>query len=415
MSPTLQLVLALGIIIFVAKSMGYVSVRLGQPAVLGELLAGLVLGPTMLNLFQPPIFSDKHLTEVIFELGDLGVIFLMFIAGLEVDLKAMIQAGRVSTLTGVLGVFAPIALAIPIGIIFGLSLSEGIFIGIILAATSVSISAQTLMELNVLRSRVGISLLGAAVFDDILVVLGLSAFTALVLAETPGGLERIIVVLTRMALFLFLASALGWLVLPRASRRITNLPISQGLIAFTIVVILLYGWAAEELGGMAGITGAFLAGLLFARSSVKERIESGIVSLAYGLFVPIFFINVGLTANLRELWGNAFWLFVAMTGVAVLGKVIGAGSGALLGGLNRQEALQLGIGMMSRGEVGLIVASVGVAQGLIDEVIFSAVVGVVIITTLLTPPLLRASFSKTPSPARESGVEVRPAAKGETE
>ncbi len=415
MTPFLQFSLAMALLISAAKVGGYLSYRLGQPSVLGELLVGLLLGPTLVDILHIPYFTDKHLAEVITEMADLGVMLLMFLAGLELHFSDLLKTGKVAAFSGVLGVVFPLLLGTAVGQAFGMALADSIFVGLILAATSVSISAQTLIELGVLRSRVGIALLGAAVFDDILVVLGLSAFTALVLAETPGGLERIIVVLTRMVLFLFLASALGWLVLPRASRRITNLPISQGLIAFTIVVILLYGWAAEELGGMAGITGAFLAGLLFARSSVKERIESGIVSLAYGLFVPIFFINVGLTANLRELWGNAFWLFVAMTGVAVLGKVIGAGSGALLGGLNRQEALQLGIGMMSRGEVGLIVASVGVAQGLIDEVIFSAVVGVVIITTLLTPPLLRASFSKTPSPARESGVEVRPAAKGETE
>jgi Kef-type K+ transport system membrane component KefB len=242
---------------------------------------------------------------------------------------------------------------------------------------------------------VGISLLGAAVFDDILVVLGLSLFTALVITEATGGLVTVLGVIGRMALFLGVAAVLGWVVLPKASRRVSKLPVSQGLIAFTMVTLLLYGWAAEELGGMAAITGAFLAGLLFARSPVKERIESGISALAYGLFVPIFFINVGLTADLRALIGSTFWLFVVMTIVAMVGKIIGAGAGALIGGLSRQESLQIGIGMMSRGEVGLIVATVGVTQGLIDEVAFAAVVGVVIITTLLTPPLLRASFANS--------------------
>jgi Kef-type K+ transport system membrane component KefB len=252
------------------------------------------------------------------------------------------------------------------------------------------------MELKVLRSRVGISLLGAAVFDDILVVLGLSIFAAL--ASSTTGLSSILITMLRMVLFMGLATGLGILILPHASRKIHTLPISQGLVAFVVVIILLYGWSAEEFGSMAAITGAFLAGLVLARSPVKERIESGIVSLAYGLFVPIFFINVGLTANARDLVGPSFWLFLAMTLIAIVGKVVGAGLGAWWGGMTRREALQVGIGMMSRGEVGLIVATVGIAQGWIPDEAFSAIVGVVVVTTLLTPPLLRASFDK-PIPA----------------
>ena len=198
-----------------------------------------------------------------------------------------------------------------------------------------------------------------------------------------------------MILYLAVATALGMFLLPTLSRMVKNLPVSQGLVAFTIVIVLLYGWAAEELGNMAAITGSFLAGLSFARSPVKERIESGILPLAYGLFIPIFFINVGLTANAHELIGESFWLFLAMTIVAIISKVVGAGLGGELGGLNRREALQLGIGMMSRGEVGLIVASVGISQGVIPQSIFSSVVGVVVITTLMTPPLLRLSFRKS--------------------
>jgi Kef-type K+ transport system membrane component KefB len=297
--------------------------------------------------------------------------------------------------------------------------SAAIFLGLILAATSVSISAQTLMELKALRSRVGISLLGAAVFDDILVVLGLSVFTALTIAGEHSGLMDILGVALRMLLYIGVAIALGLALLPRLSRKINSLPVSQGLIAFTMVVILLYGWTAEEIGKMAAITGAFLAGLAFAQSPVKERIANGISALAYGLFVPIFFINVGLTADARQLGGETFWLFFAMTLVAVVGKVLGAGLGAWLGGFPRLEAMQLGIGMISRGEVGLIVASVGVAQGLISHSTFSAVVGVVVITTLLTPPLLRISFHKTqahpPTPQPGAPLDIQPnTPKGET-
>lgn len=415
MTPFLQLALALAILIAAAKAGGYVSYRLGQPSVLGELMVGILLGPTLVDFLHIPYFTDRHLSEVVHELAEIGVLLLMFLVGLELHLSELAKTGKVAAFTGILGVILPLLMGFGAGKLYDLTTQSAIFLGLILAATSVSISAQTLMELKVLRSRVGISLLGAAVFDDILVVLGLSLFTALVVTESPGGLATVLGVIGRMALYLGLAGVLGWFVLPKASRKISKLPISQGLIAFTMVTLLLYGWAAEELGGMAAITGAFMAGLLFARSPVKERIESGITALAYGLFVPIFFINVGLTADLHTLIGSTFWLFAVMTIVAMLGKIIGAGSGALLGGLNRREALQVGIGMMSRGEVGLIVATVGVTQGLIDQVVFAAVVGVVIITTLLTPPLLRASFVQPKSSPEKHEPENIPAAKGEPE
>jgi Kef-type K+ transport system membrane component KefB len=413
LTPFLQLALALAILIAAAKAGGYLSYRLGQPSVLGELLVGILLGPSLVDILHLSYFTDPHLPEVVHELAEIGVLLLMFLVGLELHLSDLAKTGKVAAFAGTLGVILPLLLGYGVGIAFDLTTQTAIFMGLILSATSVSISAQTLMELKVLRSRVGISLLGAAVFDDVLVVLGLSLFTALVVSEAYTGLVTILGVIGRMALFLVLASLLGWAALPKASRHITSLPVSQGLIAFTMVTLLLYGWAAVELGGMAAITGTFLAGLLLSRSPVKERIESGISTVAYGLFVPIFFINVGLTSNLRDLAGSAFWLFLVMTIVAMLGKVIGAGAGGLMGGLNRLESLQLGIGMMSRGEVGLIVATVGVAQGLIGDEVFSAVVGVVIITTLVTPPLLRASFKKPNPPSTKLSAESLPAAEGE--
>jgi Kef-type K+ transport system membrane component KefB len=181
--------------------------------------------------------------------------------------------------------------------------------------------------------------------------------------------------------------------IPNLSQRIDQLPISQGLLAFVVVVTLFYAWSAEVLGGMAAITGSFLAGLMFARSPLKERIESGVSSLAYSFFVPIFFVNVGLAANARLLSGDSLWLLLGMSAVAIVSKILGSGFGARLAGFTNLEALQLGAGMSSRGEVGLIVASVGIAEGLISTDLFAVVVGVVIITTLLTPMMLRALFS----------------------
>jgi len=393
MTPFLQLSLALLLIITVAKAGGYLSLRLGQPSVLGELLVGLLLGPSLINLLHLPFFTDEHLGEVVHELAEMGVMLLMFLAGLELQLKDLANSGKVSVLAGTLGVIFPLALGMLAGLAFGLDFLPALFVGLILSATSVSISAQTLMELKVLRSPVGVGLLGAAVYDDVLVVLGLSLFVALT-QPGAGGASGVLVVLLRMSLYLAAAIAFGWWLLPRLTRRVARLPISQGLISFAFVILLLYGWAAEVVGSMAAITGAFLAGLMFGRSPLKERIEHGISVLAYGVFVPIFFVNVGLSANLRELGGEGLLIFAVLTVVAVIGKVLGAGAGANLSGFNRLDALRLGVGMMSRGEVGLIVATVGITQGLISQEIFSSIVGVVIITTLLTPLLLRWLYAR---------------------
>lgn len=392
MTPFLQLSLALAIIIAAAKAGGYLSYKIGQPSVLGELFVGIILGPTVIDILHIPYFTDEHLPEVIHEMAEVGVLMLMFLAGLELHLSDLAKSRKVAVLAGVIGVLLPLALGIGLILFFPMDMNEAIFLGLILAATSVSISAQTLMELRVLNSRVGIGLLGAAVLDDILVVLGLSVFSALIIADSNASFLSILFIALRMILFLGLSILLGMRLFPRWLRKIDTLPISQGIVSFSVVMILLYGWAAEILGGMAAITGAFAAGLVFARSSIRERIQNGISALAYGMFVPVFFIDVGLQTNARELGGDIFWLFLAMTIVAIIGKVLGSGTGALLSGFSKQEALQMGIGMMSRGEVGLIVASIGIKQGVIPQSLFSAVVGVVIVTTLLTPPLLRASF-----------------------
>lgn len=393
MSPFLQLSLALVIIIAAAKLGGYLSYRFGQPSVLGELLVGVILGPSLLDVLHLPYFADGHVSETVHMLAEFGVLLLMFIAGLDLHLSDLARTGKVAALAGVLGVIAPVALSLVIVPLFGFEAEVTLFIGLILAATSVSISAQTLMELRVLRSRVGISLLGAAVFDDILVVLALSVFVALVIGGS-AGLGGVLLIVLQMAVFLVVATALGFLLLPeRLSRWVDRLPISHGLTAFVFTMMLLYAWSAEVLGSMAAITGAFLAGLVFARSPYKARIQESMSTLAYGLFVPVFFVNIGLGVNARLLMGDSLVLMLVLTVVAVVSKVAGSGLGARLGGLTNREALQLGVGMMSRGEVGLIVVTVGIDTGLVGQDVFASVVGMVILTTIFTPLLLRSLFA----------------------
>ena len=391
MSQFLQLAFLISIILFSAKIAGYVSIRLGQPSVLGELVVGILLGPSLLNLLGLP-FIEHSMAETIVEFSEFGVLLLMFIAGLELHFGEMQRNIRVAVSAGFLGVIFPIVLGWGTGQLFGMDPTASIFLGLTLGATSVSISAQTLIELKVLRSRVGLSLLGAAVFDDILIILFLSVFLAV---QAGGGTSPgVLMIVLRMILFIVFSILFGLWALPWLIRKTSRLPISQGLLTISLIVMFVYGIAAELFGGMAAITGAFLAGLMLGRCPEKERIEAGTHALAYGLFVPIFFVNIGLSINLRGFALESVLMTLVIIVVAVAGKWLGAGWGARLGGLAGIEAVQLGAGMISRGEVGLIVADVGIREGLIFDSEFSAIVMMVLVTTLITPPILRALFAK---------------------
>jgi len=390
----LNFILALVVIVVAAKASGYLSTRLGQPSVLGELLAGLLLGPTLLDMFHAwPVFQgDEFLAASISTIAELGVILLMLLAGLELHLPELLGAGKVAMLAGVLGVVLPLALGWGTAYLFGVNPQESLLIGLTLSATSVSISAQTLMELGVLRSRVGLGLLGAAVFDDVLVILLLSLSFILV-GRAAGGVGGFVFTVVRMVLYLGGAAIIGLWLLPRLTVWIDQLPISQGMMAFVLVVCLLYAWTAEVLGGIAAITGAFLVGLFLGRTPFRERIESGVSTLAYGLFVPVFFVNIGLDVDMGAISGSAWWFALTITAVAIASKIAGSGLGAYLGGFSRRESLQLGVGMVSRGEVGLIVASFALTQALISQANFSIVIFMVIIATLVTPAMLRVVFA----------------------
>lgn len=410
MTLFLQLAFLLSIILLSAKMAGYLSIRIGQPSVLGELLVGILLGPSLINLLNLP-FIEHELAETISKLGELGVLLLMFLAGLELHLGEMRQNIRVAALAGLMGVIGPVLLGWGTGALFGFDQSSALFLGLTLGATSVSISAQTLIELKTLRSRVGVSLLGAAVFDDILIILLLSVFLAL--QGGTGSTAGITLILVRMILFLTASVLFGLWALPWVIRRISHLPISQGLLTISLVIMLAYGIASEAFGGMAAISGAFLAGLMLARTPERERIEVGVHALAYGLFVPVFFVNIGLSINLRDFQTEALFLTLVITFVAVAGKWIGSGWGAKLGGLTSTEATQLGAGMISRGEVGLIVASVGIQNGLMTDMEFSAIVVMILVTTLITPPILRGLFVREKAEvaaraaAQESEIETQ--------
>jgi Kef-type K+ transport system membrane component KefB len=401
MSHLLQLLALLSLMVAGAKLAGAAAVRVGQPAVFGEILIGLLLGPTVVNVLEWPVFvptAVPHLTgvapaplmAVVQDLADVGVILLMFVAGLETDVDEMRRTGHVAFWSAAGGVVLPMAGGIATAAAFGMPIFwEAIFVGTILTATSVSISAQTLMELGVLRSKEGSTILGAAVIDDVMGLIVLSIVVALAQASDPGVVQILAIVL-RMAAF-FVAALLVGRHFERIAAWGDRLGVSQGLLATVTVIAFVYAWAAEYVGGVAAITGSYVAGVLLTQTSFKKRIDAGVHPLTYSVLVPIFFISIGLRANGRDLGAHAAFT-VALVLVAIGAKAIGCGALARICGFSPRESLRVGVGMISRGEVGLIVAGYGLGHGLIGQDVFSASVIIVLVTTMITPPLLRLVF-----------------------
>jgi Kef-type K+ transport system membrane component KefB len=394
------LFLALGIVIVASRLAGTVARRLGQPRVVGELAVGVLLGPTILNVLTQPIFHDADLAPTIKEFGELGVLILMFIIGLEVDIEEMVKVGRVAGLAGFLGAVVPVLMTVPIVMLFGYGWQPALFAGVTLAATSVSISAQVLLELGYLRTKEGSALLATALVDDVLAIILVSLSVVLVGAgEADSGAGSLIGIILRMVLYLLIAGLLAWFVLPRLVMWISRRPTlaqSFGVESFALIFMLFFAWSAEELGGVATITGAFLAGVGFSRihDDLKHRIEGATRVIAYAFLVPIFFINVGLETDLRTFTFAAIPLTIGLLAAAVLSKLIGCGLGAKWAGFSNTEALRLGVCMISRGEVGLIIASIGISAGVFnaEQPLFASLFMVILLTTLVTPMFVRLVF-----------------------
>ena len=479
MSHLLQLLLLLAVVLFTAKYAGYLSVRAGQPAVFGKIALGLLLGPTLLDIINWHIGgfyifggidpnavahgaahgaaaagdAIEHVTKVVEPIGgwtgesikhtmkdlaEIGVLLLMFMAGLETDLKQMMKVGKVALWAAMGGVVAP--LFVGFGASYGFTILglpfniyECIFIGTILTATSVSISAQTLMELGHLKSKEGTTILGAAVIDDVVGIIILSLVIAFKPSGGEGGhdaphqllgwimkgveqlgmspeagaykaIQIVLLVVMMVTFFLVAIKADKWFVQP-VVRRFERMPVTQGLLAGVLLVGLIYAWAAEWIGNVAAITGTYLAGVLLGQTDMRHAIEEKLHTLTYAFFVPIFFVNIGLEANARPIFTplahiasmtRVEWLVLIFTflicAIAVFTKVWGCQLGAKMAGFDSKESLRVGVGMISRGEVGIIVALVGLNAGIIDAEVFSMMILMVLVTTLVTPLWLKVVF-----------------------
>jgi Kef-type K+ transport system membrane component KefB len=391
-----ELLPMLAAILIGAKLAGRLSQRIGLPSVFGELVLGLVLGPSLLNLIRP--------NDPLALLAEVGVILLMFRAGLETDLVQMRQVGLAATIVALGGVLLPFGGGFALGRMFGMSDLPALFVGAVLTATSVSISAEVLRELGHLRGKVGATILGAAVIDDVLGVLVLSLVLGLAGKGDP------LIAVGQMAVFFPAAWFIGDRLLPQL-RKIEHLAGGQDtVLAILLGLVMLFAWAAEALGSVADITGAYLLGIVVARYTDEEHVvHHGSSALAYAFVVPVFFVNIGLEANVTSL-GAAPLFTILMVLLAIAGKVVGCGVGALTMRMSPREALQIGIGMTARGEVALVMIAAGRAAGLVNDTLFTATIVMALVTTLITPPLLRLAFAqRTLPPAEERSTVIEAA------
>jgi Na+:H+ antiporter len=366
-----DLILPLALILIAAEIGAAVAHAARLPRVVGQIGAGLIIGPSALGLV-----GDGSTIKFVAELGALAILAT---AGLETNLSAMRKVGRPALLAAIGGVILPFGLGFGVARAFGLDFAASLFCGATLAATSVGITAATLQSLDLINGVAGLTILGAAVIDD---VLGLVVL-ALVVADAGSGSSPLAVMLP-MTLTIVLA-ALALRHLPdHLYRAFEALHTRGGGLAAALGFVLLVAWAFEALGGLAGITGAYVAGLALAGSPMADRLKDGLVRAGEALCVPVFFAAIGLAADLRAV-PPVLPLALALLGVAVIGKVVGCGVGARLGGLSGADAGLVGLGMVGRGEVALVAATVGLQAGAIDSGVYAAVVLLALVTTVIAP------------------------------
>ena len=370
--------LYIAIILAFAKIGGLFSKKLGQPEVLGQIIAGVVLGT---------LFLEK--TELVDHLAEIGVIFLMFVAGLETDVKELKESSKSSSLIASGEVVFTLILVTLGTYLYTKSLSLAFFMAVISTATSVSISVQTLREIGQLRTKQGVTILGAAIIDDIG---GIVIFTLSLSVLAKGSGSGVLMVVGKILLFFLITVAVGFVILKLFGKYKEFFYIEEKSITIAIVMCFVLAFLSEELG-VAAITGAYFSGLVFGMTSERHRITHEINKISKYIFTPIFFVAIGMGVDLRSTL-SALGVGVIIIVLSTLGKVFGGATGAVLSGFNKREALQIGIGMIPRAEVSIIIANIGLRLGLIGDKELSAVILMVLVTTLITPSLLKWSFER---------------------
>lgn len=377
--------LFVAIILLSTKIFSLLSQKVNMPQVVGALLVGVLLGPSCLNILRETDFLTKS--------AEIGVIFLMFLAGLDTDFDDLKATGKSSVIIAFVGVLIPLGSGFLTYYLFfhgqrpdTMIFLESAFVGIVLTATSVSITVETLREMGKLKGKMGTSILGAAIIDDILGIIALTVITSF----TVPGVEIMVVLLKILLFFVFIAVC-GFFVF-RLFRKLEIVYGTKRRVAiYAVAFCLLLSYISEVYFGVADITGAYFAGLILCNvTETKSYIASKINITSYMFFTPIFFASIGIKTVITGMSQELILFTLALLIVAILSKIVGCGLGAKICGFSNMDSLAIGVGMISRGEVALIVAQKGEQAGLISPTLFPAIVLVVIVTTLITPILLKA-------------------------
>ena len=380
----IRFLLDLAVLLFTAKVFGILARGIGAPEVVGEIVAGLVVGPAFLGLVQQ--------TDFLSQMAEIGVIMLMFEAGLGTNLKELRRTGLKATLIACAGVFVPLALgtALYLGF-YGAQILKGLFIGTIMSATSVSITVAALKEMGKLDGTVGTTIVSAAIIDD---VIGIVVLT--VVLSMSGGGDDGMMTLLKIPLFFALALGSGVLVYRVFSWLDSRYTHTRRMPIVSLCYCFLMAWLAETWFGIADITGAYVAGVVLCNLSDAKYIERRVDISSYMVFAPLFFTGIGLKTSFAAMDLRLFAFSVCFVALALLGKVGGCGLCARVCGFRGNDTVKIGLGMMTRGEVALITAQKGLAAGLLTAEFFTPVILLILVSSIITPILLKRAYTKYP-------------------
>lgn len=384
---TLDILRNLAIILISAKLFGLIARKLKAPQVAGEIIAGLLIGPSLLNLVADNDFWSG--------MAEIGVILLMFSAGLETDIDNLKKSGLKATALALAGVFVPLCLGTVLYMSFygfagpgTTTFIEAVFIGTILTATSVSITVQALKELGKISTEVGTTIMSAAIIDD---VIGIVVLTAVLGLKDPNA--NLGAVCIKTVAFFALSIVAGIIIFKIMQKFVQRWPHTRRIPILGMVLAFVLAYVADKYFGVADITGAYVAGIILSSLDDSEYIDRKMDISSYMIFGPIFFASVGLQTNLRTVDLSILAFAAAFVVVGLLGKIIGCGLVAKLLKYNNSDALKIGVGMMTRGEVALIVAQRGLKAEIIDSKYFTAVILLIVISSILTPIILKAIYA----------------------
>ena len=367
---------------------GHFSRRIGIPAVIGQLLVGILIGPAVLGWVHNNAFMHTF--------SEIGVIILMFIAGLESDLGMLKKYFKPALAVAFSGVVFPVVLIYFFGKLFHFSFEQAIFLGVTFSATSVSISVEVLKELKRLKSKEGTTILGAAVIDDIISVIILSVLVSMFsnVAKAQGGHHSSNIWMSFLldALYFVVIFFLFEWIAPKMMRLGEHLKVASSVTLMSIVLCLGMAWLAEQVG-LSDVVGAFFAGVAIAQTPYKQEVDSNIEPIGYAVFIPMFFVSIGLNMTFKGFFDDLIFI-VSLTILALITKWLGCGLGAKVLGMNYDSMNIIGSGMVSRGEMALIIAQIGYEAHLLSSEYYSGVIFVIILTTLAAPFMLKAAIKR---------------------